>query len=283
MNKRICFILLLGSLAFFMACDAPLDINEDDILARVDDNFFTRDDLRNSMPTYVTEKDSVFYADRIVKNWVEKELLYKKAKMNIPDSKNEIAKQIEEYTKDLYIHRYEELYINQKLDSLISTREVSEYYTAQKKDFILREPAVKPLFIVFSKDLDLSRVKQWFYSSNSQDLDNLKDFTYQFSSQFYFSDTWFYLSDFLKFVPGEQLHDNVVFSQRHNILQDSLYYYYIKIDTVVRTGDFIPKELIYNDIATILLHKRQQKCVQKMKTQIYKDAVQKNQFEIYTK
>jgi hypothetical protein len=282
MNKRICSILLV-SLAFLIACDAPLDVNEADILARVDDKIFTRDDLRKSMPSYVTEEDSLVYADMIVKNWVEKELLYKKAKLNVPDTKNIIAKQIEEYAKDLYIHRYEELYVNQKLDTLISTREVSEYYTAQKKDFILREPAVKPLFIVFSKELDLSRVKQWFYSSNSGSLDDLKDFTYQFSSQFYFSDTWFYLSDFLKFVPGEQLPDNVVFSQRHKILHDSLYYYYIKIDTVLNTGDFIPKELIYNDIATILLHKRQQKCVQKMKTQIYNDAVQKNQFEIYTK
>jgi len=282
MNKRICSILLV-SLAFLIACDAPLDVNEADILARVDDKIFTRDDLRKSMPSYVTEQDSLLYADKIVTNWVEKELLYKKAKLNVPDTKNIIAKQIEEYAKDLYIHRYEELYVNQKLDTLISTREVSEYYTAQKKDFILREPAVKPLFIVFSKELDLSRVKQWFYSSNSGSLDDLKDFTYQFSSQFYFSDTWFYLSDFLKFVPGEQLPDNVVFSQRHKILHDSLYYYYIKIDTVLNTGDFIPKKLIYNDIATILLHKRQQKCVQKMKTQIYNDAVQKNQFEIYTK
>src|SRR5690554_1494092 len=282
MNKRICSILLV-SLAFLIACDAPLDVNEADILARVDDKIFTRDDLRKSMPSYVTEQDSLLYADKIVTNWVEKELLYKKAKLNVPDTKNIIAKQIEEYAKDLYIHRYEELYVNQKLDTLISTREVSEYYTAQKKDFILREPAVKPLFIVFSKELDLSRVKQWFYSSNSGSLDDLKDFTYQFSSQFYFSDTWFYLSDFLKLVPGEQLPDNVVFSQRHKILHDSLYYYYIKIDTVLNTGDFIPKKLIYNDIATILLHKRQQKCVQKMKTQIYNDAVQKNQFEIYTK
>ncbi|MDA3883484.1 MAG: hypothetical protein PF481_09385 [Bacteroidales bacterium] len=282
MNKQICSILVV-SLALFMACDTPLDINEDDILARVDDEIFTRDDLRNSMPLYVTEKDSAFYAEKIVKTWVEKQLLYKKAKLNVPDNEDIIARQIEEYAKELYIHRYEELYVNQKLDTLISTREVSEYYTAQKKDFILREPAVKPLFIVFSKELDLSRVKQWFYSSNPTSLDDLKDFTYQFSSQFYFSDTWFYLSDFVKFVPGEQLHDNVVFSQTHKILQDSVYYYYIKIDTALKTGDFIPKELIYNDIATILLHKRQQKCVQKMKTQIYNDAVQKNQFEIYTK
>ncbi|MFO7867700.1 MAG: hypothetical protein R6U95_00195 [Bacteroidales bacterium] len=263
------------------SCNTEMEYEKDNIVAEVGDKVFTENDLIQRIPATLSSNDSSSYAASVIKKWVEKQLLYEQALLNVPDNNNAIQKQVEQYAQDLYIHRYEELYIHQKLDTLISTTEISEYYEEQKKDFILNEVAVKPLFIVFPKDLDLNRVNKWFYSLNSENLDQLKDFTYQFSSQFHFSDKWFYMSDFLQLIPEDKLPHNVIYSKTRKISQDSLYYYYIRISEVAKSGDYIPKELVSNNIASTLLHKRKQKCLQKMRSKIYTDAVKNNEFEIY--
>lgn len=280
--KNLAHIVLFGlALSGLFSCVHKEQDPSQSVVAKVDNMILTRHELSKLLPPNMFAEDSVVFAQRLIEDWIRTQLLYKQARINIKDFDGSIERQIKQYTQDLYIHRYEQLFINQRLDTLIPTSKIDSYYESQKKDFILKQPAIKPLFIVFSKETDISRPRQWFYSRRAEDSDNLKDFTYQFSPHFYFNDTWFYLTDFMQLLPADNIDSQRILSGNQIILQDSLNYYFLKVDEIIPKGGSVPKELLYDEIAKILLHKRRQNLISNMRNKIFNDALNKQEFEIY--
>ena len=281
MNYLHHFLLGISTCLITFSCTVSEENKQKNIIAQIGENVLSKTDLAEKLPQNLNSEDSIYFSEKIISNWLIRQLLYQKALINIRDTDNKLKKQIENYTQDVYIHYYEQMFIDQKLDTLIPKQQITDYYEAQKKDFILTQPAVKPIFIVFPKTTDITRVKKWFYSTNTNDSDYLKDFTYQFSPRFYFADTWFLLQDFVSEIPIENIEIQKILSKNGCIMEDSLFYYCIKTEEIIDKGDFIPFELVNDDIAKILIHKRKQELISNMRNKLYTDALQKNEIQIF--
>ena len=277
---KFIFITICCSV-FLASCSKSGGTENEGVIARVGEDVLTLNDVQRELSFANTKEDSTQILRILAEKWVEQQLLFKKASLNISDRGGVLEKKIQVYKEELYIQRYEQLFLNQNIDSIVSKQAIQDFYENKSSEFILSEPAVKPLFIVFPKELDLSKVRQWFYSKKAEDIDKLKDFTYQFSPKFYFEDTWMELSALQQEIPIKNINANNLFSSNGLILQDTVNYYYIKITEFVSKGEIAPKDLVKDHIVKILLHKRKLDVIKTMRNKIYREALHKEEFEIY--
>ena len=87
--------------------------------------FLYREDLQAALPAGLTTDDSLLFADRYVRRWIEETLLYEKAKENIPDNAA-IERQVENYRRTLILHTYRQALIHQKLADNVGEEEVED-------------------------------------------------------------------------------------------------------------------------------------------------------------
>lgn len=277
--KFILLGLFLGAITF--SCNVSEGDTNENAVAQVGKAILYKATVTESIPAHLTTEDSAYFAEKYISNWITRQLLYQKSLLNIRDTDNTLKEQIENYTQEIYIHHYEQMFVNQKLDTLIPKQQIVDYYEQQKKDFTLTQVAVKPLFLIFPKTIDVARVKRWFYSSNPNDIESLKDFTYQFSSCFYFADSWFFIDQFIAKIPFEHIETSKILSKNGFILEDTAYYYFIKTESIAEKGDYIPLELATDNIAKILIHKRKQELIANMRNKLYNDALHKNEIHFF--
>jgi len=278
--KLLSLILLFFTLCFVSCSDSNSE-NTSGVLAQVGDKQLYYSDIENSFTDFLNKEDSVKRMNKIIDTWIETQLIYEKALLNIPDKNGKIQKQIESFKQDIYIHKYEQLLMTQNLDTIITNTQIDEYYNDNKDIFVLRNTAVKPIFIIFPNNLDLSKAKKWFSSRDPEDLDKLQDFTFQFSPKFYFSNLWLELPQLLQEIPVKNIDVNRLFSTQGLVVADTLNTYFVRIPEFEEKGKYAPVELVSDQIAKILLHKRRVTLVKNMRNKIYQDALHKKQFEIF--
>ena len=96
----------------------------------------------------IKEQDSVALIRNYINKWAKRELLLQKAEENLsPELKEEIGRQVEETHDNLYIYQYQKQMMIEKLDTVLTDKQLEDYYSANKGSFNLNSNIVKALFI----------------------------------------------------------------------------------------------------------------------------------------
>src|SRR5574344_1439771 len=148
-----------------------------ELIAKTSDHVLYKDEVISAMPISLSAEDSVTFVKNYVDDWLHFTLLYEKADENIPDDDSVLLNQVKRFRKELYINTYEQMFLMQKLDTLIPQKEIDEYYAKHSNEFILSSPVVKPTMIVFPKEKkeDIKVVEDLFFSKRDDALDELKN------------------------------------------------------------------------------------------------------------
>ena len=139
------FVFILFFVLFF-SCSTKNAV-PDDFVARVNNNFLTKEELKQLVGNEITNSQTFLHATN---RWVEKTLLYNDAiKNNLQMDKN-LINQREAFYKDLLITSY--LNITKKNKVIVNKKEISNYYNKNKKSFTrLNEEVLVRHFIISSK------------------------------------------------------------------------------------------------------------------------------------
>lgn len=148
-NVLTAFLLMV----LLSSCDAISSIIHDDqIIARVGDNKLYLSEIQKIIPEFASPEDSAGFAQNYINSWA-KELLYAKlAAKQLSDEELDVTEQLEEYKRSLLKYRYEQRYINNRLDTLVSEDQIQDYYEKNSKSFSLERPVVKAVFVDFKKE-----------------------------------------------------------------------------------------------------------------------------------
>lgn len=278
MKKIHCLILFIAVWGF--SCSNTKDSNEV-LLAKTETQKLLKSDVLAKMPAGLSGDDSVDFIKNYVDTWLHYSLLFEKANDNINDSDSSIAKQVDLFRKDLVINKYEQVFLQQKLDTLIPQQEIDEYYAKHKNEFQIEETVVKPIIIVFplDKKTEIAKIEKLFFAKN-QDLDDLKDFCYQHCQKFSFADNWVDMATFRQELPLSQ--QKTKFTVGKGVkFKDSENMYFVKITEQVTNGTPMPLELAHDKIAKIILQSRKVELLKNMRNKVFQDATHKKQFEVY--
>ena len=144
-KNRISAFLLAGLL--LVSC-RPQPGQPEDPIAQVGPVYLERSELQAMLPSGLSSADSMEMAQKRILSWVSHQVLLQKAMANLnEEAKKDIARQIDQYKESLIIYFYEEQLTKKLLDTVVSNKEIEEYYQANPNQFILKSDIVRVRFV----------------------------------------------------------------------------------------------------------------------------------------
>lgn len=252
-------------------------------IARVYDKYLYISDVEDIFPENINSADSVqlliAYADR----WVKKQLLLNRAEKNLSEEQKNVSKQIEDYRSSLLIFKYEQEFIRQRLDTIVSDEEVEHFYNENASNFILNENIVKALFIkIRLDDPYYEKIKSLYKSSKENDIKTLDNLAYQVAIKYdFFNDKWIPFSRILRELP-EPLNnaERYLLYNKSIEMNDATHAYLISFRETMHQGQQAPIGFEKKNIQSIIINKRKQRLIMDLESKIYTDARNHNHFNI---
>ncbi|HET6227189.1 MAG TPA: hypothetical protein VFF27_12970 [Bacteroidia bacterium] len=283
MNRTCLYCCLLLVL---IACNRKKENAADQnrkVIARANTAYLYEDDIKDLVPFGSSAKDSVELIRKFIDNWIHETLVIQKAESNLPEDKKNVEKQLQDYRNSLIAFAYEKELVAQKLDTVVTEKEIEEYYNNNKANFELKDNIIKVIYIKVNKTApEMKKLKEWYKSDEPKDKEQLASYCHQFAANFYLDDSsWLFFDDLLKEIPI-QTYNKELFLQNNRFVEvsDSLFNYFVNIKGFKIRNSLSPISFETDNIRNIILNKRKLQLITKMKEDVYNDAVNNNKIEI---
>ena len=172
--------------------DTATELFKGEVVARVGEHRLHRSQLESYIPAGVSSEDSVGLAQQYIRAWAEDLLLLDMADEQLSKEEKDVSEELESYRRALLKYRYEQLYINQRLDTLVTDEEVEAYYKANPDKFILDRPVVKARYMIIPADShSLKEIRTLMSSDEDSDVLEAENLAYTAAIKYGdSSDTW---------------------------------------------------------------------------------------------
>lgn len=281
--KQFFYIAII--LSVFQSCDYFKSTGEEDAIARVNEVYLFKDDLKKALPENLSAEDSTIFTNNFINQWATQQLLVQGAEVNLSDKKLEkFDRLVQQYKNDLYSKAYLEALVAKNLDTVVSFEAASTYYESNKEAFKLNENLIKFRYInVDPNRLDLEDVKKKFKRFNTQDKKELDSIAIQFRSFTLNDSVWIRLDQAINKIPVVTIENKDELLKKSNFIQlkDSLGLYLMQINDVLLRNSTAPLEYVKPTINQIVINKRKLELIKQLEKDIKKDAINNKQFEIY--
>lgn len=280
--RKIIFISLITTLA--VSCNLFDEKIEENAVARVKNKILFDTELKEVIPFDASTEDSLLIANNYIQKWIKENLILEKAELNLKSEQKNFSKQLEDYRKTLIIYTYEEELINQRLDTNVSIDEIKSYYEQNQYNFELKDDIVKVRYLkVAKKAPNIKKIRKYYKSTKTEEIEQLNEYSHQFAEKFHLNeDEWILFDEVLKEVPIS-VSDKAGYLKniKHTEIEDSLSYYFVYFKDYKLETDVSPLSFEKRNIKNIIINRRKLELVSKMKQELYQEALQKKEFEIY--
>lgn len=253
-------------------------------LARVGDETLYLEDVREVIPNKLAGADSSLWVDDFVRKWIQKELLILNAEKNLSPAQKDVSRELEEYRNSLITYKYKKELMAQKMDTVITQKEIHDYYEEHKADFILENDIVKAIYLKTPLEVaSPETIRNLSIDDDPQKLQELDEYGIRYAKAYdRFEDKWINVNQILDQIPKEI--DNLErFLRRNKFIEseDTEYYYFICIRDFRFGGEYAPVEFVATSIRNILLNQRKISFLKKIDKDVYQEGLESKKFKIY--
>ena len=150
MRKFLTLVLLP---LLFVSCNAISSlVHDDQVVARVGQKKLYKSEVERFIPNMIPAEDSTRLAEQYINTWAMDLLYLDVAETQLSKEELDVTADLEDFRRSLLKYRYEQRYINDRLDTLITEDQIRQYYTAHADDFELKRPVLKVRFVDVMKD-----------------------------------------------------------------------------------------------------------------------------------
>lgn len=284
MSRRPIVALLL--IVFISSCktdtEQEVQAMPENGVARAYDRVLTAEEVMSVVPDKISEEDSLLLAKRYVNEWLKEQVILYSAERNLPEQRKNFEREMEQYRRTLLTYAYENLYVQQRLDTVVSQEEIEAYYEQNKEIFTLKDYIVKTKFCILEEDTPRKRkFKKLFDSNEGEDLVKLEQFCIDYGAAYYVDvETWMYLEDLLVQMPLDVY--NIESFLRTKPSTDFITngkHYFVNILDYKQKDGVSPLTLVEDQIRNLILNKRKKALLTEMREALYKNAVAEGQIE----
>ena len=167
-------------LTMFTSCRAISRLlHGDEVVAQVYDATLFRSDLDKVIPAGLPEDDSVRLANQYINSWALEHVFTGVAEQQLSKAEKDVMQELEAYRRSLLKYRYEQLYVNERLDTAVSENMVQKYYEDNSEMFVLKRPVVKARFLsISSQSPMLEQIRKKMSSSELADMVEVDSLAY---------------------------------------------------------------------------------------------------------
>ena len=272
-------------LAMLASCRAiSRFLHDDEVVAEVDGVLLYRSDLDNVLPAGLPQEDSVRLASQYINSWASDQVFISIAEQQLSKAEKDVTKELEAYRKALLKYRYEQLYVNERLDTAVSEDKVQQYYDAHADKFVLERPVVKARFLsISSKSPMRDQIKKKMSSSESSDVLEADSLAYTAALKF---KTWDGRWVDINTLSGEFGMDNttmlskrkgnwIEFTDTTGILNVAY------IEAFMDKGAMAPVEYTTPVIKDLIVSVRKQELINSLEQNLLEDARRNGKYKTY--
>lgn len=281
--RRISLFLLLPVL--LGACNAISSlVHDDQVVAKVGDHKLYKSELERFIPNMIPAADSARLAEQYINTWAMDLLYMEVAEAELSKGELDVSNELEDFRRSLLKYRYEQRYINDRLDTLVTDEQIRQYYQEHEADFALKRPVLKVRFVDVMKDSPNKDAILKMMSSQEYDDVQRADTLAKSTALRYFdsSDTWMDAGELAKSFGLDYV--EMLAHLKGNVIRyepeergDLLVAYVCDIQ---RTGT-APLDYCADRIRDILMSSRKHELMNSLERDLLNNALEKKNFVIY--
>lgn len=281
--RRLFVLILL--LPLIVSCELFSGlVHDDQVVAKVGKAKLYKSEIEELIPDIISSEDSLNLASRYIQLWAMDRLYAQVAENQLSKSEMDISEEMEAYRMSLIKYRYEQRYVQDRLDTLVTNEQIQNYYSEHSADFRLSRPLLKVRFVQIMKDSPQKEAILKLMSSNGfEQLQNL-DTLARASALRYFdhSDSWTDAQELAKaFGIGyvemlSAIKDDMIVIEPQG--RDDLLAAYV---CDIQKEGLAPLEYCRQSIRDILISNRKNQLIHNLEQDLLNNALKSKQFVIY--
>ena len=271
-------LLLIGCGDFFQKSSKEV------VVAECYGKYLYESDLKDIVPKGASTMDSIQRISTFIDSWIRRQVLIHQAENNLKKEELDLGKQIDEYRNSLIIYAYESQLINQKLDTIVSEDEITEYYEQNKEDFQLRNTMVRVAYVILDENCkQKSDFKKLLSNPDTLILQNIDILATYYAVKSYVDvDQWMRLDELTNIIPIEIFNAESFLKKNKFVCFDmNEYTYMVRFVEYLLEENTSPLEMVRDNIKSVILAQRKQTMIEKMKSSLYEKAKRDHAFEVY--
>jgi hypothetical protein len=166
------FVLLAAAVLALASCNWVSDlIHDDEVVARIGKHKLYRSELAGFIPHDASPEDSAKLAGQYINTWAKEILFVDLAGERLSKTDGDVTREVEDYRRSLLKYRYEQQYLQERLDTVVAAPEIEAYYQEHQDLFILQVPVVRARFLdILKESADLEPLKKLMSSDEEEEL-----------------------------------------------------------------------------------------------------------------
>ena len=259
-------------------------LGSDDVVAVVGSDKLLREDIEALIPKGLSPEDSLRLASQYINSWASERVYLKIAEEQLSKSEKDVTKELEEYRRSLLKYRYEQLYVNERLDTAVSAAVIEAYYESHKDKFVLERPVVKARFVNISADSpSLKPIRKLMSSGEANDLIEADSIAFSSAVKFTtWADNWIDVNVLAREYSMD--HAAMLAKMNKRWIEDVDTTGYVRltyVSDIMQKGQIAPVEYCQENIKNIIISSRRQSLLLNLERDLLNDARENGDFKIY--
>jgi hypothetical protein len=253
-------------------------------IARVYDKYLYLEDLAGVVPTGLSAEDSIINIKSYIDFWIKRQAMTKTAELNLAEEQKNVAEELENYRMDLLIFRYKQRFIEENLDTIVTTKQIMEFYNAHEGEFLLSQPAIKGTFIkILKTSPNISMVRSLYRSGRENDMKQVKEYCEDQSALYNdYNNEWVYFKDVFIEIPI-RIDDQEIYLKSKSYIEteDSANVYLLNIKNYRLKDAVSPLIFVEGNIQSMILKQRKQELINGIENNVYNTMLDKEDIELF--
>ena len=280
----IAVIVLLAMTSCETITSFVRDLRYGQVVAKVGSHKLYASELASYIPDSASPEDSTRLALQYINTWASDQLFNDVAERELSKTEKNVDKELEDYRHSLLKYRYEQKYVNQRLDTAVTRAQIEKYYEDHSANFKLSLPIAKAVYMNISEESPNLEIIKKKMRSNKPEA-RIEADSIAFSSAFRytdFGDKWVDLVKLSREVGTDygtllsQVKDGMAEIPDGNGNLNIVYFF-----SLMRAGQTGPVEYFEEQIRDIILSTRKQALLARLERDLIENARNQENFVIY--
>lgn len=253
-----------------------------DVVAKAGKSRLYKSDIEKIVPTGITGQDSINLVQQYVESWAQKQFMLQRAEEYLPKRDKDVVDELEDYKAQLLIFRFENMFVEQNLDTVISNNQMQEYYDLHPDIFNSKNGLLKARVIKLQNSSpNLRVVKKLAKEEGEEELAQLENEVYNSAYKYKTYQDWIDLGTFSKELnlSLNNMQSNLL-NNRVVEVKDSLYTTIVIATDYVAPNSVTPFEYNAHKIKGLILVKRKQELISKLHKEVFTNALDNKKLKI---
>lgn len=150
-------------------------VYDDEIVARVGKAVLRKSDVGKMLSPGMEPGDSARAVAGYARKWKLEQLMLRKAESELPRQMRDVSQELESYRRALLVYRYEQMYVQSRLDTAVSDTEQQEYYAGNQEAFMSQTALVRGFLVRMRTDSpNLRQVRYMMEGMADTDIESME-------------------------------------------------------------------------------------------------------------